>query len=592
MKYIKNYVRLFAFILVAILILPNSALAQSDSEGFVKFENFKMNDSDMQYIYPGITNYGFGELINVYVNRTGKFAFDIKATNLDETKNYTVSLKSDFLNTSKKFTGVELNEGATITIDDAKSTVTVSIIEEGMNKPISYKYQLDCTNMSGNCDSTPKYLTTIKIYFDDSRDYTELDAVYKKLAPNGKIRLNSIDLRDKFNESAISAALQEYVVDGYSITGSCYEKCNIYIQSQSEQDKSNAYDVEYEFITPNDKVKAKVQEYAKKFVFSWQEMTENIEKMFIVEDLENINYKYNTLKNRDEIQSLNSIVNYSSAIHKMVDNDNINFIFDIRAGDDGDFAKGTIGPMNLLYDGIIYENVDLVGFVQRDVIYVPDETEKTREAFISAAKTRIEEYLKNVKVEITYGGLIADINESELMYPFEQIVDVSKTTGEWYIISLDGNEFQFIIAAASKKMNTPFMYTKDASTDIYITTYSYDAPLDSKIKANILDVNSNEYKELLKKLNIENGISVDLKLYSDSLGTYITKLENGNFKVYIPIDSSYNNKKLIAYYLKDDGTKEEHTVTIENGYASFETDHFSTYTLLKLQLIILKQEII
>lgn len=48
---------------------------------------------------------------------------------------------------------------------------------------------------------------------------------------------------------------------------------------------------------------------------------------------------------------------------------------------------------------------------------------------------------------------------------------------------------------------------------------------------------------------------------------------------FIPLSEEYLDKSLVAYYIKDDGSIETHEVTIENGYAVFETNHFSTYTL-------------
>ena len=38
-------------------------------------------------------------------------------------------------------------------------------------------------------------------------------------------------------------------------------------------------------------------------------------------------------------------------------------------------------------------------------------------------------------------------------------------------------------------------------------------------------------------------------------------------------------KELIAYYVDAEGTVAEHEVTVEEGVASFATDHFSAYTL-------------
>lgn len=579
MKYLK-------YLLFMLVFIPGCVFALNDNEKSVIFENFKMDDNEINYVHVGYTN-DTREYVQVYVNKNGKFSFDIKAHNLDDNKKYQVSLKSDFLDDKKVFTGMELNEGMQIDIMDAKSNVYVTIVDMDNNKEIPYNYIRDCSNYPEYviCGVEP-YITTMQIYFDNSRDYTDLDEIYNTIVKDGKIKISAIDLRDDdMNESVISAALQEYRVDGYNITGGCYDGCKMTISSLGDDYKFKQYDVEYEFIEPDLKIKDKVSEYTKKFNMTWEEFEKDINKAFIVEDLENINYKYNNLDLLDSSNSLNDIVNYSGSIHKLLDNDNITLVLDIRAGNDCDFARGTMGPMNFLYDGIVYDIANPVAFVERNIIYVPDDTEITREAFISAATSRIKAYLKDVDVEIVYGGLIEEIDPKRLMYPIEQIVDLEKTTGEWYKVIINGHEFKFLIAQGSDKMNEPFMNTKDAKTDISIQTSSYNVPLDSKIIVDILDINSLKYRELMEKLNIKEGLSIDLKLFSESLKNYITKLEDGKFSVYIPVSSLDSGKQYIAYYLNEDGTKEEHKVKIENGYATFETDHFSTYTLTEITKI-------
>ena len=128
-------------------------------------------------------------------------------------------------------------------------------------------------------------------------------------------------------------------------------------------------------------------------------------------------------------------------------------------------------------------------------------------------------------------------------------------------------------------MNNPEMNTVDLKTNIKINSDSYEVPLDAKIDALVLGKDSKEYKDVINKLKLDKGMVVDLSLFSDLTNAYVTKLTNGNFKVFIPLAKEYLNKKLNAYYIKDDGSIETHNVKIENGYAIFETNHFSTYTI-------------
>ena len=54
---------------------------------------------------------------------------------------------------------------------------------------------------------------------------------------------------------------------------------------------------------------------------------------------------------------------------------------------------------------------------------------------------------------------------------------------------------------------------------------------------------------------------------------------NGKVKISIPIPENFNASKLIAYRFDNDNSKIEYQVTVANGYATFETDHFSIYVL-------------
>ena len=71
----------------------------------------------------------------------------------------------------------------------------------------------------------------------------------------------------------------------------------------------------------------------------------------------------------------------------------------------------------------------------------------------------------------------------------------------------------------------------------------------------------------------------DLKLYSNSLEDYITKLDDGTFEVRIPVPDNLKGKELVAYYTSSDGKTEEYKVEVKDGYAIFKTNHFSVYTL-------------
>ena len=56
-------------------------------------------------------------------------------------------------------------------------------------------------------------------------------------------------------------------------------------------------------------------------------------------------------------------------------------------------------------------------------------------------------------------------------------------------------------------------------------------------------------------------------------------MENGKFKVSIPVNSSLNGKEITVYYMNSENKLEEYETVVENNIATFETNHFSTYIL-------------
>ena len=396
-------------LLLVVILLPKKALAQE----YVKFDNFSL-DGEEKTVPFGISNQGYGDYMQFYIGKAGKLEFRITGYEFDSAKNYVVEMTSDFLNFSKKYTGEELMTGKLLTIEDGKSDVLVKVYEEGQNIVIPYKLQNDCTNVKGNCDDSIHMLYTYRLYFDDQRDYTELDAIYNKITKDGKVELDCVDASDSdFAETMISAALKKkYSFDGFWIYGGIYDgKDTLTISSDG---KWKQYDVTYVYQKANEFAEKKVSEVVKKMNYTRQELSLDYNKRFVVEDLESINYLYNTRNLEDNAEVLNSIVNYSSKIHELAGNANIDFIFDVRAGGtDSDFYEMNLGPIDILYDGVVYDYVEPIGYALTRIIYVPDDTEKTREAFINAAKKRINEYLRGVNVDIVYGGKISDLDEED-----------------------------------------------------------------------------------------------------------------------------------------------------------------------------------
>lgn len=565
-------VKHFLGILVAILFLPTIVFAD---ESYITYSDIKCNgQSDMggSGSYSTVTN--IGDYIEYSMNgqKDSKYSFVITGFNLNADQEYTYTLTSDFKNFKKTYTGAELMAGVTISGEDGNSMMESKLVD-AYNKTLRNMYNKYTSN------DRDIYFDNTRFNFNKNFNFTEMDAIYNSMLKDGKVKVASVDPLDDsmFAETAITAALSKYDTDKYRIVGGCYEKnkCMVNISDKVKTYREKTYETNFEFATPNAKIKNRLDGYAKTFVVDNQNIEEHL---FLMEDLETINYKYAFPSFGEWIDSINAIINYSSEFQNKIGYMNIGTKLDVRAGWDDQFTSGCFGFLNLLFDGVIYSYVDVTGVKQNNVLYVPDETENTRDAYIKAALDRVNKYIPKASVKIEYAGQIADINDfGELS--LNNIVDVNKTLGEYYKVTIGEEEYYYFIAKDSSKMRTPVMNTVDALTDISIKTDSSEVPLDSKINTVVIDANSDEYKEFLKKVNINNGLVVDLKLFSDSINKNISKLENGVFKVYVPLNDELRKLDLTAYYVKDNGEIEKHDVKIEGDYLVFETDHFSTYVI-------------
>lgn len=540
----------------------------------------KANTTDSYLVYENIISggeevngwSGGGDEAYFYMRDEVEYSFALKGYNLEEDVTYVLKLSSDFMSFSDEYTGKELMDGITISRNDGDGTMLSEVYLKSNGEKIKAKFT----------GGEVYFFNKVYFRFNDNFDSTEIDAYFKKIAPNGVIELNTIALKDlTFMETSIASALSKYNTEKFWVYGYCddeYENCEMYISDTTKNWSSKRFDVEYIFQEADEEILKKVNEYLKKFGVEDFGLVE--ENLFILDDLENINYKYAIIKHGGEdMTTINSVINYSSEVMSILDYGNFTAILDTRAGWGEEFTAGGFGFFNLLYNGVIYGAADGVGVKQVNTLYVPDDTKDTREDYIKAALKRVEEYLPNAKVELTYAGQINDIEFESDIVSVEDLIDINKTLGEYYTLTIDGNSYSFFIVKDSSKMKNPEMNTVDLKTNIKINSDSYEVPLDARVNVGVLDRNSKEYKDLMSKLNLDTGMSVDLNLYSGLTDTYVTKLENGKFKVYVPLTKEYLNRDLKAYYIKDDGSIEIHEVKVENGYAVFETDHFSTYTI-------------
>lgn len=211
------------------------------------------------------------------------------------------------------------------------------------------------------------------------------------------------------------------------------------------------------------------------------------------------------------------------------------------------------GKLEEFLNSYVLDNQDII-----DEMYEYNESMKNFPGYVAKTKEEIANQLKE---------------EMRSM-----VSDILKENEHIYKVIIGDNTYYTLIRSDSSKMVETTYRTSDILTDVSISSSNKTIPYDALV--NVRKITDGEtYKKILDILKLTNSEMYDLKLFSKSLDNYVSKLVNGSFEVKIPIKDEYKNKNLIAYYVDDNGKVTEYEVTVKDGYAIFNTDHFSIYTL-------------
>ncbi len=212
------------------------------------------------------------------------------------------------------------------------------------------------------------------------------------------------------------------------------------------------------------------------------------------------------------------------------------------------------------YDALIAQEQEAKLSFENNLASYEESLAQT-EAWLDNAKEAKQEYIDEYNTE---GGENYYLNEA---------------AGDCYFtFKIGEEEYSVVVVKDSDRMVTPEYKSADAKTGITVDSTDTSIPLDTLISVEEL-TSGDVYDEIMSVLDVEDGKSFDINLFSSSLDEYITKLENGEFKVAIPIGAEYDGKDLIVYYVDENKEVHPYTVLREGDYAVFTTDHFSVYTL-------------
>ncbi len=255
-----------------------------------------------------------------------------------------------------------------------------------------------------------------------------------------------------------------------------------------------------------------------------------------------------TLRNFEIVNSNNQSINYS--------------------------GDGTIHKVDGLgFRGIsIGSNVDLVNnyFWFESYQYVGEEfTIKGLGTFTcqgikqSLSSKKLEYYVYTCKIESN--DIKKEIGQVSYFEILETDVATNKTYVNWLELSFP-DEHGFIIS--------------DEETGVILSSDDDILPENTS-----LNVNTVTSGEIYNQANTLLGDTTSkMYVYDISLESDGVEIQpNGKVKVSIPVPNDINTSKLVIYRITENGEKLEYKATVETidnkKYATFETDHFSTYVL-------------
>ena len=415
--------------------------------------------------------------------------------------------------------------------------------------------------------------------------------LYKNIATEKKLTVNSIK---PTNED-----------EGWVIFEGIYENDDMEIKSCDETyTKCVAKSTDNKNFYSNVVINYNYDENIKKIVDTLVSKLPKDKDTFAISDLELFSYFLNG----------GSSIYYSSEFRSYLNNKN--FDIDFRAGSNEPLFTEEIGIAKFGYSGTVYYVNPMMGVSGKHILYVPTGTKNadllkvaqerldsnfgkgkivltkfdTIDEFLNSYIASISQVVDNLYqarnseyekmqpnyVEVTREEIIAEL-KTEYLDSIGEVLDES-SDGNVYKVTIKDKTFYTVIKADSDEMKEVSYTTSDILTDISISTESNNLPLDTLINVKRL-TSGEEYEKILKILKLTDNEMFDLRLFSKALDSYVTKLDNDTFEVRIPISEKFKDKELVAYYVSDDGKITQYEVTVKDGYAVFNTDHFSIYTL-------------
>lgn len=244
----------------------------------------------------------------------------------------------------------------------------------------------------------------------------------------------------------------------------------------------------------------------------------------------------------------------------------IQFCVEAGAGGGPLFDFGFHGTFLAIFKNDVLYDIRTISVPTICEMIVPENIGNAEQDCINYAVPKIKSYWdKNSTITLTKGA---------------KIEGTSIEIDNGYTIKANGSGIGTIILKKEKSESTNQL--NDNKTGI--TIQGNNIPENTTIEVSKL-TNGNTFALVEETLEeVANKFTVyEINLLKDN-----TKVQpNGKVKVSIPIPNGYDTNNLAIYRIEENGTKTKYDVKVETidgkKYATFETDHFSTYVLAELK---------
>lgn len=255
---------------------------------------------------------------------------------------------------------------------------------------------------------------------------------------------------------------------------------------------------------------------------------------------------------------------------------------------------------------LVFENYNIISDA-RGLIYYNDSL-VTSDKFINIKY--LDDDKQNATVKQSIEKFVIENSGKEVNYQYTGkldntiITNANKTLISELNTKLNINNSEFVIFQCYNENNESLYCVLGIFVnDVYYNAIVYgqklvsqtidDIQLNDKENGILLDTTDDIISKdtVMEVKAIENGSTYNkvktilsdvnkFKVYDITLTSNGVKIQpNGKVKISIPIPTDYDKANLAVYRVADNGDKTKYDIKIEGNYATFETNHFSTYVL-------------